>query len=279
MLRKDIGNFLKTTREERGIFQKDLAHEFGVTPSYLSQVENGVTPPSEELLQKYIHKFDLLVTDLYVISKNGYGIDLEIHQLPESIPIDRGDTMNQFVTKKRLMGERLAKLINSRGLSQKEFAQQINANPSYVSRWVNGKLLMGTEWIYIIANHFNVSVPYLMAEDELTEWQQIGKNIRNARERKGMKMTDVCKAASSLGLEPLKLSVIEEGQVPPTEAELRILAGILDMDVHQFKTDYSKIFDNIRTNLSLLGIESSKIDAIIEHIEYLLSQKTLTRPL
>lgn len=50
--KKRITNNLKALREERGIKQKYIAEQLGISANYYSQIENGHRPPQVEHLLK-----------------------------------------------------------------------------------------------------------------------------------------------------------------------------------------------------------------------------------
>lgn len=92
MLRSDIGLFLKSLRTDYipKLFLKDLADEFGVTDSYISQIENGKKPPSEDILKKYTDKFSLTVSDLYIIKKSVNALGIELKKQRQKAGLDIG---------------------------------------------------------------------------------------------------------------------------------------------------------------------------------------------
>lgn len=48
---ENVGSVIKKARLEKGVGLVDLAHEIGVTPGYLSQVEHGTgSPPTEKTI-------------------------------------------------------------------------------------------------------------------------------------------------------------------------------------------------------------------------------------
>lgn len=54
-----IGNKLKSIRKKKGISQKELAIQTGISPSFLSDIEKGRSNPSYQNLQKICHVLDL----------------------------------------------------------------------------------------------------------------------------------------------------------------------------------------------------------------------------
>ena len=50
MTENKIGRELKTARAVRGLSQKDVAAQVGITPQYLCGIENGKDIPSDRLL-------------------------------------------------------------------------------------------------------------------------------------------------------------------------------------------------------------------------------------
>lgn len=59
---------------------------------------------------------------------------------------------------------RILKLLDSRGKSQRQFASDLGISPSLVSRWLTGSNSSFTyqKWLTKIADYFNVSVEYLI---------------------------------------------------------------------------------------------------------------------
>ena len=50
--RKRFGSAVRSFRESQGISLKALSKNIGFSPSYLSRVENGITPPSGKFVEK-----------------------------------------------------------------------------------------------------------------------------------------------------------------------------------------------------------------------------------
>lgn len=61
----EIGQFLKNKREEAGLSQKDVAEQAKLsTPQYVSNVERGISPPSNDFLRLLIRLYKLNVNEL-----------------------------------------------------------------------------------------------------------------------------------------------------------------------------------------------------------------------
>lgn len=58
--------------------------------------------------------------------------------------------------------ERLARLMESRGYCIRTLAEAINITPATVSRYLSGARKPDIEYLVKIANHFNVSLDWLM---------------------------------------------------------------------------------------------------------------------
>lgn len=64
-------------------------------------------------------------------------------------------------------------LLDTKGLLNKELAQEIEVTPATVSRYLNGMRAPDLEYVYRIANHFGVSMDWLLGltdvrSDDLT---------------------------------------------------------------------------------------------------------------
>jgi transcriptional regulator with XRE-family HTH domain len=57
----ELGTAIKLIRTSSGLKQKDIATKLGVTPNYISLVENGSREPSISLLKKLATIFDVPV--------------------------------------------------------------------------------------------------------------------------------------------------------------------------------------------------------------------------
>lgn len=62
--------------------------------------------------------------------------------------------------------ERLNQLLEERGISQKELAQRINVDETAMSRYVNGTRTPRIDILTNIAKEFDVSIEYLIGEEE-----------------------------------------------------------------------------------------------------------------
>ncbi len=74
----NLGDFLRQTREQRGISIRQLAASMHLDFGYLSRLEKGVyTKPSPEVLQRIARALDISYEDLFAFT--GY-------QLPQGLP-------------------------------------------------------------------------------------------------------------------------------------------------------------------------------------------------
>jgi transcriptional regulator with XRE-family HTH domain len=55
----NLGLNLKTLRTAKSISQKELAKELGITPTYLSLIENGSKKPSLTLIEKFARVLEI----------------------------------------------------------------------------------------------------------------------------------------------------------------------------------------------------------------------------
>ena len=57
----NIGHAIRTVRQKRMYKQKDLAAKLGISPSFLSQIEQGKREPSSRLIEQVAEKLDIPV--------------------------------------------------------------------------------------------------------------------------------------------------------------------------------------------------------------------------
>lgn len=60
----DVGNHLRNLREKNGIARKDLANQFQISYSTLTNYERGETIPTLEILDMYCSKFNVSADDI-----------------------------------------------------------------------------------------------------------------------------------------------------------------------------------------------------------------------
>lgn len=62
---KTTGEILRKYINESNLTQKEIADEFKMTRSYLSEILNNKKPPSSDFLEKFKNKFGLTIDDEY----------------------------------------------------------------------------------------------------------------------------------------------------------------------------------------------------------------------
>ena len=64
------------------------------------------------------------------------------------------------------LSEKLYTLRRKSGLSQEQLAEQLNVSRQAISKWEAGQSIPESDKLLSISNYFNVSLDYLMKEDE-----------------------------------------------------------------------------------------------------------------
>ena len=65
-----IGDILKKTRLIYGYKANEMSKVLGISPSYLSEIENNHKKPTYELLEKYSEVYDIKLSSLILLSEN-----------------------------------------------------------------------------------------------------------------------------------------------------------------------------------------------------------------
>lgn len=65
-----IGEVLARMRKIYGYKATEMSAEVGISPSYLSEIENGKKQPSLELLKKYSEVFGIKLSSLILLSES-----------------------------------------------------------------------------------------------------------------------------------------------------------------------------------------------------------------
>jgi len=73
----DLGKIIKDTRRKKGFKQIDLAEKCGITPSYLSQIENNQKEPNLATLKIISEQLDVPLPILFFLSLDDKDIQPE----------------------------------------------------------------------------------------------------------------------------------------------------------------------------------------------------------
>lgn len=65
--------------------------------------------------------------------------------------------------------EKLYKLRKKSGLSQEQLAEQLSVSRQAISKWESGQSVPESEKLIVISNYFNVSLDYLLKDDDLNQ--------------------------------------------------------------------------------------------------------------
>lgn len=81
------------------------------------------------------------------------------------------------------LAERLTLLRKENGISQLELAEKLGVSRQAVSRWENGASIPSTEKLISLSKLYNVSMAYLIGEEDATEKNDIEVNLDIAQQK------------------------------------------------------------------------------------------------
>lgn len=81
----NIGKAIKELRNEKGLNQRELAAECGLTQTSLSQIESGAKRPNPGTLKKLCEYFKLPEPALYILATELTDVPAEKQQLYQSL--------------------------------------------------------------------------------------------------------------------------------------------------------------------------------------------------
>lgn len=64
-----FGDTLKQLRSVYGYSAKEMSKELGISPSYLSEIENNKKKPSLSILEVYAHVFELRLSTIVLLTE------------------------------------------------------------------------------------------------------------------------------------------------------------------------------------------------------------------
>lgn len=75
-----IGDVLKQTRAIFGYKANEMSTTLGISPSYLSEIENNKKQPSLNLLKRYAEIFDIKLSSLILLSEKVEELEKNNHK-------------------------------------------------------------------------------------------------------------------------------------------------------------------------------------------------------
>ena len=90
--------------------------------------------------------------------------------------IDFNKKFNYTQIMKRIFGERLKKIRKENAEYQSDLAKELNVDVSMISLWENGKNYPEVKKLIEIAEHYNISIDYLLGRSDN---QSINNNYNN----------------------------------------------------------------------------------------------------
>lgn len=99
-MRKIIGDVLKRTRAIFGYKANEMSATLGISPSYLSEIENNKKQPSLDLLKRYAEVFGIKLSSLILLSE-------EIEEIQKSSPKSKLFIRNMMMSLINSMSEKV----------------------------------------------------------------------------------------------------------------------------------------------------------------------------
>ena len=135
-----LGDKIRALREEKGASLDEMSRKLGLSLSYLSEVERGKRVPSLQSLQNICRYFNV----------------------PVSLLITTPSRM-------RVTGEKIRRNREAKKITQKQLAKMASLSPGLIAQLEAGKVQPSLKTIESIANSLEISVCYLILEQEDVE--------------------------------------------------------------------------------------------------------------
>lgn len=179
------GDRLKELRQQRKLSLAALAREAGISPAHLSEVERGQSRGSLKMWEKLARAL-------------GVPVSYFFREAAEES-----------------LGQKLKKLRQSMGLTQKELAKKIGLSPSLIAQLEIGRVQPAITTLTRLARHLGVSPCYFLTGEGLgLEWESEDAILEAVAQR-----TDVYSLVTQL----LDLSSVELAAVSDLVKNLRAI--------------------------------------------------------
>lgn len=146
-----FGIRFKEERKKKNLTQQGLASLFHLDKSSISRYENGHQVPEMETLIKLSNFFEVSID--YLLGKT------DNRNSDTDLEVSVGDNF----------GKRLKQLMDSRNISAMKLSEDLNIHRGSLSNWETGKRKPDSEMLLKIANYFDVSVDYLLGNENKTD--------------------------------------------------------------------------------------------------------------
>ncbi|MFC2021850.1 helix-turn-helix domain-containing protein [Chloroflexota bacterium] len=165
---KEFGARLKELREQAGLSQGQLADKVGVNFTYLSKIESGVMPPpSEKVILRLAEVLDADRDELITLAGKVPSDIAEMLKSRGNLQLLRSGRTHKKIrsaNKKEGFNIRLRELRKRAGLSQRELADKVGVNFTYLSKIESGVMPPPSEEVILkLAEVLNTDRDELMA--------------------------------------------------------------------------------------------------------------------
>lgn len=103
-----FGDFLRTRRKEAGLSIRDVAYHLGIAHSYVSQIENGVRPMPERVVEAWARLLGISVTEVNSYNDAADRIRL---RFSEDVNISQATALARSLTETEIDDELLTELV------------------------------------------------------------------------------------------------------------------------------------------------------------------------
>lgn len=162
-----------------------------------------------------------------------------------------------------MVGNRLRRLREQRGLTLAEVANAIGKSPSLVGSVERTDRYPSLPSLIELAEFYEVPVASLFEDDLYQHQIKIGQALQKKLAEKGISMTELSRLTE---LNYFKLADFFQGASPLSLDELKLIAAVLDIPVKEITPQVVRYIAYIRHYLKGLGLDEKSIQNIVEYI-------------
>lgn len=160
------------------------------------------------------------------------------------------------------IGLKIKELRKAHNMTYAEFGHKTGVSGSYISQIEKNKRKPSLEILSRIVDAFDISLAEILNETE--EEFNIGKELRNLRESKGLTIHEVYEKS---GVSFFKLGQVENGTENLTPEEIEQVATALNIKKDQLFKGVENNLERIREICTSLGLKDASVELIIEFID------------
>ena len=257
MANKELGNILKTLRNNCNLTQQQVADLLGLkNKSTLGSWETGKSEPNTYMFLEICKLYN--VQDIYKVFYSSYNTCNSHENILEKEKIT--DLSTNTETKvdyniSQIISTNIIFYRKINGLTQKLLAQKLNVRNTTISNWETGANSIDISNLHKICKIFNITM-----NDLCSERNSFFKTLTFLRQQANLTQEEL---ANKLGISKSTISMYENGKREPNFTTLQLIADFFNVDMNfLLSSKNNNKYPHISHNEQILLMNYNKMNTL-----------------